>query len=390
MKDRFMNWYSFLFSEKKSHRFGRHLVFWLLWWMYFTASYYHYQQSGLQKIEFEPWNFAFFIKSLTLLSIHIIACYYFVNYLMPQYLFKARYIALISQILILGFLILLSSYFIHKTVFPFINTVFNYNPVITNQNIWWTSITSGLLSAPKVISAAAAIKLLKRWWLKQKEKERLEKEKLMTDLQLLKTQMHPEFLFSSLDNISRVVQKKNINSASILLLKLADILSYILYECDNNLVPLEKEIKTIKDYLVLEKNRMGNSLEIDVAVKGDPGTKMIAPLLLFSFIENSFLYIGNKKLERNWINMELQIETNEITMKLIHGKTAELSILSESENVIANAMKRLEFYYPGNHELKTTVEPEIMMTYLRIMLEESVNENENSIYTSEQMAYATI
>jgi len=166
-----MSWYSFLFSEKRSHRLRRHLVFWLLWWVYFTASYYHYEQSGLQRVEFEPWNFPFFIKSLLLLSIHIMACYYFINYLMPQYLFKARYMALVTQIFILGFLILLSSYFIHKTVFPLINTAFNYKPVIANQNIWWTSITSGLLSAPKVICAAAAIILLKRWYLKQKEKD---------------------------------------------------------------------------------------------------------------------------------------------------------------------------------------------------------------------------
>jgi sensor histidine kinase YesM len=385
-----MSWYSFLFSEKRSHRLRRHLVFWLLWWVYFTASYYHYEQSGLQRVEFEPWNFPFFIKSLLLLSIHIMACYYFINYLMPQYLFKARYMALVTQIFILGFLILLSSYFIHKTVFPLINTAFNYKPVIANQNIWWTSITSGLLSAPKVISAAAAIILLKRWYLKQKEKERLEKEKLITDLQLLKAQMHPEFLFSSLNNICELTQRKDTDKASMLLLKLADILSYILYESDNIVVPLEKEIKVIKDYLVLEKTRMGNRLEIDVAVKGETGTKMIAPLLLFSFIENSFLYIGNKKLERNWINLEFQIETTEFTMKLIHGKTTEPIALSEDENAIAKAMKRLDFYYPGNYELKTTVEPEIMMTYLRIVLEESANENENNIYTPEQLTYAAV
>jgi sensor histidine kinase YesM len=383
-----MNWYSFIFSEKKSHRLQRHLVFWLLWWMYFTISFFHYEQSGLQKAELEPWGFTLFIKSILLLSIHITACYYFINYLMPKYLFKAKYMVLVTQIFILGFLILLSSYFIHKTVLPLINNAFNYNPVISNQTIWWTSITSGLLSAPKVICAAAAIKLLKRWWLKQKEKERLEKEKLLTDLQLLKAQIHPEFLFSSLDNIRLMVQKKNIGSASTLLLKLADILSYILYECDNNLVLLEKEIRVIKDYLVLEKIRMGNQLEIDVAVKGETSTKMIAPLILFSFIENCFSYIG-KKLEANWINIEFQIEASEITMKLIHGKAVESPGFFESEDSISKAIKRLDFYYPGNYELKTTIEPEMMMICLRILLEESMDENKNNIYDPEQLIYAT-
>jgi hypothetical protein len=117
---------------------------------------------------------------------------------------------------------------------------------------------------------------------------------------------------------------------------------------------------------------------------------MIAPLLLLSLIENSFSYIGNKKLERNWINLEFQIETTGFTMKLIHGKTTEPLVLSANENAIARAMKRLDFFYPGNYELKTTVEPEIMMTSLKIMVEESVNENENSIYTPEQMTYVTV
>lgn len=186
-----------------------------------------------------------------------------------------------------------------------------------------------------------------------------------------------------------MTQKKDTGKASMLLLKLADILSYILYESDNKVIPLEKEINVIKDYLVLEKTRMGDRLELDLAVKGEPGNKMITPLLLFSFVENSFSYIGNKKLETNWINLEFQIEDNEITMKLIHGKTDDPAELSANENTIAKAMKRLDFYYPGNYELKTTIEPEIMMTYLRIIFAESKHENQNNIYTTEQIIYAT-
>jgi len=385
-----MNWYSFIFSEKRSYRVARHMMFWLLWWAYFSASFYHYEQSGLKKIEFEPWNFPFLIKSILLLSIHISTCYYFINYLMPKYLFKGKYAALITHIIILGLFIFLSSYFIYKTVLPLINTAFEYKPEIANQPIWWTSITSGLLSAPKIISAAAAIKLIKRWWLKQKEKERLEQEKLITDLQLLKAQIHPGLLFSSLNYISQLTEKKDNNKAAILLLKLADILSYMLYECSGPLVYLDKEIKVIKDYLVLVKTRMGNRLEIDVAIKGETGSKMIAPLLLFSFVENSFSLFGQKKTERNWINLEVLVEFNEITMKMIHGKNTEPAHPSVNGSTIDRAVKWLDFYYPNRYQLKTTIEPEMMMTFLKIELDESVDEPENNIYDPEQMVYATV
>ena len=384
-----MNWYNFIFSEKKSVQLRRHLAFWLLWWLYFTASNFHYEQTGLENLKFEPLSFPFLLKSILLLSIHIAACYYFIGYIMPKYLFNAKYMAMAIHIGILSFLIFLASYYLHNNVFPFINSIFTYEPVIANQNTWWTSMTSGILSAPKVISAAAAIILLKRWYLKQKEKERFEKEKLLTELQLLKAQIHPEFLFSTLDNICLQTQNKEIDKAAVLLLKLADILSYMLYESDNKTVPLEKEIKVIKDYLVLEKTRMGNSLDLDVAVKGEPGAKTITPLLLFPFIENSFLYI-DKKLETNWMNLEFQIGSSEFTMKLISGKSNETVFESANENAIAKAIKRLNYFCPDRYELKTTVEPDIMMTYLKIELNGSANSDINSIHNTEQMAYATV
>jgi sensor histidine kinase YesM len=381
-----MNWYSFIFSEKKIHRLRRHVILWSLWWMYFTASYYHYEQAGLQKIEFEPWNLPFFIKSILLLSVHVIACYLFTNYLMTRYLFKRRYVALVIQMLVLSCFILLTSYFLHKAVFPLVNDVFNYKPVITNQNILWTSISSGILSAPKVISAAVAVKLIKRWYLKQKEKERLEQEKLITDLQLLKAQIHPDFLFSSLNNICSLVRKKDVSRASSLLLKLADILSYMLYECENAVVSLEEEIRIIKDYLVLQNNIMDKRLDIDIAEKGEITGQMIAPLLLLPFIENSFAFMGDRKLETNWINLEFHVENTIFTMKLIHGKSTEYPGAAD-QTAIVNATRRLDHFYSNHYQLKTTIEPEIMMTLLKITLNDKITENDKIIHT-EQVNYA--
>lgn len=368
----------------------RHLLFWLLWWAYFSLSYFHYSQTGLQNIEFEPWDLPFFIKSMLLLIIHIIACYYFIDYLMPHYLFTSRYYMLAVQVLLLSVFVILSSYFLHKAVFPLINSAFDYTPRVESRHVLWTSITSGILSAPKVICAAAAAKLLKRWWLKQKEKEHLLKEKLITDLQLLKAQIHPEFLFSSLDNILLLAAKKDTDRASVVLLKLADILSYMLYDCDSKFVSLEKEIKAIKDYLVLQKIRMGDQLELDIAIKGEAGNKMIAPLLLFSFIEHCFIYIGNQRTENSWMNVEFQIGNNDCTIKMIHGKEDETENVSLNNSTLNNAIKRLNFFYPGNYELKSTEEPEIRMTSLRIVLEEPLKDYNIYNHPTEQIAYASI
>ncbi|MFL5741171.1 MAG: sensor histidine kinase [Flavisolibacter sp.] len=384
-----MNWYKFLFSEQRPFRLGRHLIFWFLWWIYFTASYYHYEQSGLQKIKFEPWNFPFFIRSVLLLAIQVGACYYFINYLTPKFLLTRKLVLLALHTIVLSILILLSSYLIHLVLMPFVNTLFDYQKGIVNQNIWWTSITSGLLSTPKVICAAAAVTLLKRWWLKQKEKERLEKEKLLTNLRLLKAQMHPEFLFSSLHHIKLLTQNRNIEKASQSLLKLADILSYMLYESDKDLVPLHQEIEGIKCYLALEKLKMGNQFELDISVKGDTSSKMIVPLILVPFVENTFTYFGNNKREKDWLNIQLIVEGNELTMKLIHGKTTGAFTALPNEDIIARAIERLAILYEGKYEFKNSTESEIMMTIIKLELYELENRMEHDLFISEHLNYAT-
>ena len=116
-----------------------------------------------------------------------------------------------------------------------------HNDLKSTNTIWWTSVNSVLLNAPKIIAAATAITLVKRWYLKQKEKERVEKEKLTTDLQLLKAQIRPGFLFSSLDHIYEYARIKSPN-AHELLIKFSDLLSYLLYECDDARVPVGKGI----------------------------------------------------------------------------------------------------------------------------------------------------
>jgi hypothetical protein len=385
-----MNWHKLIFSDNKWQRLCRHFLFWLVWWVYFTLSYFHYGQTGLMTVHFEPLNAPFFFESVLLLSIHIMACYYFINFLIPTYLLKARYGGLAVQILFLSLAILFSSYFLHRYLFPSINSLFSYTPKTTNDHIWWTSISAGLLSAPKVISAAAAWKIIKGWWRKQQEKERLEQEKLVTDLQLLKAQIHPDFLFSTLDNISELTESKDVERASMVLLKLADILSYMLYDCDNRLVLLDKEIKIIKDYMAVQKIRMGESLEVDIAVKGDTARKKVAPLLLFSIIENCFVSIGNQQSDNCWINIEFEVDSSDCIMKVIHGKTEDEETVTLNKSVLDNTTKRLDFFYPGNYDLKTRIEPDMLMIYLKIGLEEPVTENTGNIYYPESIAYATV
>ncbi len=187
-----MNWYEFVFSGKLAHRIMRHTAFWLLWWVYFAATYYYYLQVGLQQITFGNLSSILLIKTFLLIIIHFVACYCFIYIFLPRYLLTRKHFMLITGIVFLIAFLMIAGYGMHLAVFPLIDLAYHRN-FLGGNSIWWTNINSVLLNAPKVIAAATAIKLVKYWYLKQKEKELLEKEKLITDLQLMKAPRNPKY-----------------------------------------------------------------------------------------------------------------------------------------------------------------------------------------------------
>ena len=217
---------------------------------------------------------------------------------------------------------------------------------------------------------ATAITLLKRWWLKQKEKEMLEKEKIHTELQLLKAQIHPAFLFSTLDNIISHA-KLDSSIAPEMLIKLSDLLSYMLYDCDEPKVKLEKEIGMIREYMSLEKIRMGERLEMTLQIKGDCNGQLISPLLLLPFIDNSFSYCNNELVEQAWVNLEISVDDQSLSMKLINGMPPGINEETRAEGQsLVNVQKRLQLLYPGRHELKINAAQELLLVHLNLKLEE--------------------
>lgn len=365
-----MSWHEFIFSDKPTHRIKRHVVFWLLWWIYFAAIYYYYVQVGLERITFGELSTMLILKTFLLLVVHILSCYAFIYLLVPRYLVKGKYFFLTTGIFFLAFLLLAAGYIIHSQIFPYIDLMYN-SPKTSNSILWWTSINSVLLTAPKIIAAATAIKLVKRWYIKQKEKEKVEKEKLITDLKLLKAQVRPGFLFNSLDHIYNYTKNKS-PQAQELLLRFSDLLSYLLYECDDLRVPLDKELAMMKEYMFMEKIRFGKTLEMEIDIKGKTGNKTIAPLLLLPFIENSFREC-NSHAEQSWINLELSIEDNMFTMKLMNGVDIDKPEPATLSDEIINVQKRLQHLYPADHELKMYAEQEICMTFLKINLGKKID-----------------
>ena len=382
-----MRWHELVFSEKRRIRLLRHLLFWVAWGVYFLLCDYLFQQPnhsryiyGQPKTGFVILGTAAPLKILLLLCLYASACYVFIYALLPQ-LIRSRWLKAITNLLLLCVVLFFSAWFMYWNLFPFIDSL--YGPYKVNDYFarFWPAFYLGLINAGKVMAAAAIIKYVKYRWLKEKEKQKLEGEKMNAELQLLKAQIRPDFLFNSLNNI-REYSANTSPHASESLLKLSDLLSYMLYECDKPLVPLDKEITMMKNYMEIESRRLGELFEMGINVRGDLNGKLIAPFVLLPFIENSFKQ-SSVLNGHSWIIMDIGIEENWFFMKLANGiDTGPNGSADQGATGLGKVQKRLTLIYP-QHELKISPEQEMMITHLKIHLTDTTNplkkENEELI-----------
>ena len=366
-----MSWNEFIFSNQRRIRLLRHAAFWLTWWFYFwLSSYFLYTPVVLTAKErsfpFWNWNLNDLIRSFFMLSTHIAACYILLYFLWPKFLGRKKYFSFASGVLMLFAFLFAGSYFITSIIFPFIDNLFLPNFERARKNIMWASVDRGLLSAIKILVVALVIRLIKYWWVKQKEKEKLEGEKLNAELQLLKAQIRPDFFFGTLENICQYAESASAKTPGMLI-QLSDLLSYMLYDCEAPKVKLEKEIEMLKAYMELEKMRQGEKLDLTIQTYGETNGQMISPLLLLPFIDNS-LSCCNHEEEQAWISVEFTLEHNHFSMKLINGLPGKMTYDGSS---LENIKKRLPLLYPNKHEIKINAEKEMLMVYLKLNLEET-------------------
>ncbi|MEJ8816844.1 sensor histidine kinase [Lacibacter sp. H407] len=220
------------------------------------------------------------------------------------------------------------------------------------------------------------IKFFKLWTIKQREWMRVQQEKATAELQLLKAQVHPHFLFNTLNNIYSF-SLDNSPKTPGLILKLSSLLSYMLYDCKTEEVRLEKEIEIMKNYLDLEKERYGNKIEISWNVSGEIKDKFIAPLLLLPFLENAFKHGASEQIEQPWLGVDISVKNDTILCKIVNSKN---EYVQESKNGIGinNVKKRLELLYQGKYELKINDEGNFYVVSLMLILSDAAHATANT------------
>jgi two-component system LytT family sensor kinase len=181
--------------------------------------------------------------------------------------------------------------------------------------------------------------------------EKIEQEKAANELNFLRAQFNPHFLFNSINSIYGHIDKNN-KSARDMLLKFSEMLRYQLYECNVELIELDRELNYIKNYIDLQKSRVDERIRVTFCDTGISGNLKIAPLLLITFIENAFKYIGFNEARDNYIVIGLKYQNGKLIFNIVNTRDLYVNQIEKSSGLgIANALRRLELLYPGKHEL---------------------------------------
>jgi LytS/YehU family sensor histidine kinase len=148
----------------------------------------------------------------------------------------------------------------------------------------------------------------------------------------------------------------------------------MLYDCKAEEVRLEKEVEIMKDYIGLEKERYGNTLEISWTVEGNIRDNFISPLLMLPFLENAFKHGASEQIEKPWMGVDISVANNILKFKIANSKN---EYISHGNNGIGinNVKKRLEFLYPEKHELKINDEGDFFAVSLMVKLSGNISAN---------------
>ena len=230
---------------------------------------------------------------------------------------------------------------------------------------------SYFLSSFLIAGGSTILKVFSDWVRYQRDRQILEKQNMTSELKFLKSQINPHFLFNTLNSLYALTLKKS-DKAPEIVIKLSEMMRYMLYECNEKRVSLSKEVNYIQNYLELEKLRHGNHVDIKFDLEGQVNNQTIAPLMFIPFLENSFKHGLKNQIQEGFVDIHLKIEPTEVMVHIENSKAQSLpaQIHKRSGGIgLKNVQRRLNILYPNKHTLNITETPKTYSVQLQIGLE---------------------
>jgi len=270
-----------------------HLLFWL--------SYYAFAASiSLSIYQIHDWHF--YIELLSLVPPDMLLVYLNIYLLIPALLLNKKFFSYFLSLLVSLFLYSALSIWLHRLYALSGTEAFAHVMDFNTRNF-----ATHALNAIYLLGLTTGIKFVKDWMLQERQRREKEKQHAETELNFLKSQIHPHFFFNTLNNLySLTIQKSDL--APEVVLKLSDLMNYMLYESSSPTVPLDKEIANLENYIAIEKLRFGERIVVSFEKEGNTGAVQIPPLILLAFVENSFKHGLKNNIRSIRIDITLSVQ----------------------------------------------------------------------------------
>jgi sensor histidine kinase YesM len=320
-----------LFSR---HRWLVHTIYWasilLLYVIFFGRKNSNYQQT-------------LFLVGL-LLPVIMLTTYFLNYFLVPRYLLRERYL-----LFLLYFLYTLVGTIFLELVIVLITFIFMAEVRIKNMSP--ASIDSAFLitSTLMVVFLGMGVKLLLHYRSSRENYEKLQKEKVLAELNFLKAQLNPHFLFNTLNNLYYLTREKS-DRAPGAVLQLSEILDYVLNSSKRDLVQLNEEWRQVENYIALESLRYEDRLSVSAENKVTDDNARIAPMILLSLVENAFKHGAMKLSGKSWITILVSTTEDQILKMVVSNATKSTS--SGHGIGLKNLREQLEMIYSQRYSLQ--------------------------------------
>jgi len=355
-----------------SNWFIKYKIYHIPFWMLYSYLLWSLEIGSLSDAAHEMFFSVFFAKSFFYTIFPAFAVYFNLYFLIPRYLQKGRYSL---YIVILALTIAASSLLIVPGYFVSAWLAGSTGKKMFGLTWSWSSFYNAARTTPLTNTIAAitlgmSIKLTKNWLETQRRHQALEKEKLETELKFLKYQFNPHFLFNSINSIFFLIHK-NPDMASASLAKFSELLRHQLYECNDQQIPLDKEIAYLENFIELEKLRQNQRLKVELDLQRDyaPDTG-IAPFILMTFVENAFKHVSKEKDRPNWISISLRVNAGQLHFTVANSTSGNASaeVVNYGGIGLKNVQRRLDLMYPGQYQLAIQRQADSFVVELELQL----------------------
>ena len=292
----------------------------------------------------------FYLELLTLVPPDMALVYLNLYVLVPKFLLKKKFIFYVTTVACAIFAFASLTIWMHKLYAQTGTAAF------AGADFNLPNYAGQFLNSIYLLGLTMGIKYVKDWMLQ-------EKQLVATELDFLKSQIHPHFFFNTLNNLySLTVQKSDL--APDVVLKLSELMNFMLYESGAPTVPLDKEIGNLENYIAIEKLRYGNRISLVFEKEGDTGSVHIPPLLLMPFVENSFKHGAKHSLQAIRIEMKLNVSPGQLRFEV--SNPAPPPRQGTNGIGLKNVGRRLDLLYGKKYTLDLTQEDNVFSAHLKI------------------------